>query len=101
MVNSRSRFKDAGEPLCCHDDGSRMTLVSLPVAEQDTGVVNAEDFVQRLIGRSHLERDDDLEHGEFGLRDLRTGVRVHVPVPELTHYAAAIRERMSLLREQP
>lgn len=77
-----------------------MTLVSFPVAEQDTGVVNAEDFVQRLIGRSQLERADDLEHGEFGLRDLRTGVRVRVPVTELTHYAAAVRERMSLLREQ-
>lgn len=62
--------------------------------------MNAEDFVQRLIGRSQLERDDDLEHGEFGLRDLRTGVRVHVPVTELTRYAANVRERVSLLREQ-
>ncbi len=77
-----------------------MTLVSLPVAEQDLGVVNAEDFVQRLIGRSQLERDDDLEHGEFGLKDSQTGVRVRVPVTELTHYAASVRERMSLLREQ-
>jgi hypothetical protein len=77
-----------------------MTLVSFPVAEQDTGVVNAEDFVQRLIGRSQLERDDDLEHGEFGLRDLRTGIRVRVPVTELTHYAAAVRERMALLHKQ-
>jgi hypothetical protein len=77
-----------------------MTLVSQPVAEQDTGVVNAEDFVQRLIGRSQLERDDDLEHGEFGLRDLRTGVRVHVPVTELTHYAAASKERVSRLSEK-
>ena len=63
-------------------------------------MVNAEDFVQRLIGRSQLERDDDLEHGQFGLRDLRTGVRVRVPVTELNQYAAAEKERVSLLREQ-
>ena len=59
-----------------------MTFVSLPVAEQDCGVVNAEDFVQRLIGRSQLERADDLEHGEFGLQPERFGVddgAVHVP----------------------
>ena len=61
--------------------------------------MNAEDFVQRLIGRSQLERADDLEHGEFGLRDLRTGVRVRVPVTELTQYAAAQKERVTLLRE--
>lgn len=77
-----------------------MTLVSLPVAEQDLGVVNAEDFVQRLIGRSQLERDDDLEHGEFGLKDSQTGVRVRVPVIELNRYTAGEKERASLLSEQ-
>jgi len=77
-----------------------MTLVSLPVAELDTGVVNAEDFVQRLVGRSQLERDDDLEHGEFGLKDLLTGARVRVPVTELNHYAASTQERVSLMREE-
>ena len=61
--------------------------------------MNAEDFVQRLIGRSQLERDDDLEHGEFGLRDPQTGVRVHVPVSELEQYTAGVKERISLLRE--
>ena len=77
-----------------------MTLVSMPVAEQDVGVVNAEDFVQRLIGRSQLERDDDLEHGQFGLRDLMTGARICVPVTELNRYAEATQERGSLLREE-
>jgi hypothetical protein len=77
-----------------------MTLVSMPVAVQDVGVVNAEDFVQRLIGRSQLERDDDLEHGQFGLRDLMTGMRICIPVNELHRYAESTHERDSLIREE-
>ncbi len=62
--------------------------------------MNAEDFVQTLIGRGQLERDDDLEHGEYGLRDLVTGQRVRVPVVELTRYAAHEKDRPYLLRDQ-
>jgi hypothetical protein len=76
-----------------------MTLLGSPVAQQAPAVLNAEDFVQRLIGRSQLERDDDFEHGEFGLRDPQTGSRVRVPVIELNKYAAGVKERVSLLRE--
>jgi hypothetical protein len=72
-----------------------MTLLTTPVdVQQDSGMVDAEDFVQRLIGRGQLERDDDLEHGEFGLRDLATGRRIRVPVTELTRYAAVGRDRL-------
>jgi hypothetical protein len=51
-------------------------------------LVDAAEFVDRLLGRSRLERDDDFAHGEFGLRDPLTGQRIRVPVGALTRYAA-------------
>jgi hypothetical protein len=51
-------------------------------------VVEPDVFVDRLISRSHLERDDDMAQGLFGLRDSLTGVRIQVPVGDLTRYAA-------------
>jgi len=59
-----------------------------------SGVVEPDVFVNRLIGRDRLERDDDLEHGEFGLRDPATGERIRVQVHVLTKYA---QQRLDLL----
>jgi hypothetical protein len=54
------------------------------------GVVDPVAYVDRLIGRERLERDDDLERGEFGLRDPATGERIRVPAKALTRYAMHI-----------
>lgn len=50
-------------------------------------VVDPASYVDRLIGRERLERDDDLEHGEYGLRDPATGERIRVQMRALTRYA--------------
>jgi hypothetical protein len=59
-----------------------------------SGVVDPDVFVNLLIGRDRLERDDDFEHGEFGLRDPATGERIRVQVQALTKYAA---QRLDLM----
>ncbi|MBX3441890.1 MAG: hypothetical protein KF774_05745 [Planctomyces sp.] len=55
---------------------------------QERDLVDPAVFVGRLLGRDRLERDDDLEHGEFGLLDPLTGKRIRVAVQALTRYAA-------------
>jgi hypothetical protein len=57
-------------------------------ASPETNVVDPEVFIDRLLCRSRLERDDDLDHGVFGLRDPSTGVRITVNAQDLTRYTA-------------
>jgi hypothetical protein len=79
-----------------------MTAISLPQpVPQDSDVVDPVSFVDRLLSRTRLERDDDLARGEFGLRDPLTGKRYRVPVQDLTRYAARHLDFMHTARTTP